>query len=166
MKNAKPDTVYPHIIVRLMAAVCTKINIQFTTDKPSNEPNTLSLQETDPYGNDGVLKKDVKKALIEIISRVLIPKHRFRMCLVVSPNECYYCEPDGTVEPSTNVPDGETVIETSDAGPVAIDMGERLFNKRRKEPSQKAELKVNSDAEPEYRPGTLFYNWPNKDKKT
>jgi hypothetical protein len=131
MKNTQPNTGYPHIILRLIPGVYSKIKVQFTTDKPSSDSNTLSLQEPTPY-EDGVLKKSVKEALIKIISEVMIPKYKLRMCLVVSPNECYYCELDGAVKPSTDVPNGKTTVKASD-GPITVEYGEMLFSKYRKE---------------------------------
>jgi len=129
MKNTKPNTDYPHIIVRHFAGMYSKIKIKFTNEKPSKSPNTLSLQELNPYDENGILKDDARKTLLEIIFKVLMPRNRISMCLVVSPNESFYCEPDGTVKPSSNVPDGKMIVETSDG---AVDISEMLFNSDRK----------------------------------
>lgn len=107
MKNEVHSNKFPYVVVRLMAAAYSVRQIEFdnTITVASFGPN--AKLHVPPYKAEIAISETLY--LIDVlISLVRHTKHR--MCLVVSEDESYYVEIDGSVTRSTSRPSGGVIL--------------------------------------------------------
>lgn len=114
------QAVYPHVVVRLMAAVYNKAAIVFVG--PTEKDGLL---RDDRYGglyfavccekplDNGRFTQEAKMAAAMLVRRVVLDK-KMRMCAVFAENDSIYIELDGTMKASDDPPDGMTSIDVSE----------------------------------------------------
>lgn len=100
--------VFPYVVIRYMSAMYGQMSINFFSGGSTEEyifdskDKVLHINLTIPKDMDE-LPKPVLETLIRTIQTVQ-KKFRFRMCLVVKPDLCYFVEPTGVVEESNTPP--------------------------------------------------------------
>lgn len=97
---------YPFVVIRWMPGVYGRRRVIFKTHGTTgfNEQDFV-LAHPAPYNDKKAFAKDAFMELIESI-RAAVRKYDRRMCLVISPRDSFYVEPDGTVNRSAVPPSG------------------------------------------------------------
>ena len=96
---------YPYVVIRWMSGVYGRREVRFVIERPVAESSHgILVHDSKPFVR-GELSHRARHHLIEKVT-ALCRESRFRMCIVFAPNECVYCEPDGTSSSSNEVPSG------------------------------------------------------------
>ena len=98
---------HPYVVIRWMSAVYGVRCVRFVADEdPAAGDNELQVPfRGDPVGEAGELTASARQALVEVVSNIVAKTGR-RMCVVFSPTDSCYCEPDGCVRNSASPPSG------------------------------------------------------------
>ncbi|NBX77438.1 MAG: hypothetical protein EBQ92_12860 [Proteobacteria bacterium] len=106
---------YPHLIVRARPSVYVRWKVEFVE---KTEIILANGKFTPPFPNafhEGVLKKEALDLAIEALITIT-RESGYRMCFVLSPTKCFYVEPDGRVEESSEPPSGGLQIDGTKKG--------------------------------------------------
>ena len=101
---------YPHIVIRYMAAVYSKFPVRFVESEQAN-PKAEEVDDAfvvvcpQPYTVGETLTPEARQALIDIVQRAS-QKSGHRACVVFAKDDCVYVEPEGTAKPSAEPPSG------------------------------------------------------------
>lgn len=101
---------YPYLVIRWMAAVYGRLPIEFIDEGESKLTKEKLLVYFPNAYKDGLLRIEAMDAAVGVISDEVV-KRRFRMCLVLSETDCYFIEPDGSINHSTEPPSGGIRID-------------------------------------------------------
>ena len=101
-----PAVKYPHIVVRIMGAVYQRENIDIGLGEPMVQIafRKSFLRHPNPFNYDGSISEQARQILITAVIAA-VNRTRFRMCLIWGPNNCTFCEKDGSKE-SSDTPSG------------------------------------------------------------
>jgi hypothetical protein len=103
-------TKYPFVVLRAMAAVYVKRPVRFV-DEPSEPMNKVGIVVHCPGAlRRGKLSPEARQRLIETV-KDQVRTGGYGQCIVLSPQEALYVEPDGTVKQSTHPPSGGVVLK-------------------------------------------------------
>lgn len=103
---------FPYLVVRLMATVYQREDIEFRVGEPAAEIHARRsfVQHPRPFNADGSLSEECRTLLVNTVLEASA-RLRFRMCLVWEADASTYVEPDGSVvnrrgRPAGGVGDG------------------------------------------------------------
>ena len=121
-RNARPEPVtyspvepaavprqsrFPYIVVRLMAAIYQREEIDIQVGEPGVAIGYRSsyVRHPAPYTESGEISPGCRELLVHAVLAA-VQKGRFRMCLVWARNSCTFCERDGVTLDSNDPPSG------------------------------------------------------------
>jgi hypothetical protein len=97
---------YPFVVVHWMPGVFGRRRVIFRREGETGfDGRDFVLAHPDPYDGEKTFAEDAFMELIQAI-RATVRKYDRRMCLVISPVDSFYVEPDGTVTRSSEPPSG------------------------------------------------------------
>jgi len=102
-QNESPE--YPQLIVRVRPSVYVQWKVEFAEKTEIILANGKFTPQFPNAFHEGVLKKEALDLALEALTAIT-RESGYRMCLVLSPTKCFYLEPDGKVEESSEPPSG------------------------------------------------------------
>jgi hypothetical protein len=97
---------YPFVVVHWMPGVYGRRRVIFRREGETGfDGRDFVLAHPDPYDGEKRFAEDAFMELIQAI-RATVRKYDRRMCLVISPVDSFYVEPDGRVTRSSEPPSG------------------------------------------------------------
>lgn len=104
------DQQYPFLVIRWMSAVYGKKKIVFVSQGESKlKGDSLVVVADGPCDTCGQLPAETLPRLVGAILPIVVSEQR-RMCLVLSPTNGVYIEPDGKVRWTDELPSGGMLI--------------------------------------------------------
>lgn len=97
---------YPFVVIPWMSGVYGRRRVIFQAEGTTGfDGRDFVLAHPEPCDGEKRFAKDAFMELIDAI-RAAVRKYDRRMCLVISPVDSFYVEPDGTVNRSAEPPSG------------------------------------------------------------
>lgn len=115
---------FPYIVVRLMATVYQREDIDFRVGEPAAEIHARRsfVQHPEPFNADGSLTEGCRQLLVDTLLAASV-RLRFRMCVVWEADSSTYAEPDGSVVHRRGRPTGGVGSGGVGGTPLPISVG-------------------------------------------